>query len=68
MTRSERRNAEVRAGLTPLAPGERPWAIVVVDAVSPRWSALGNLVAFAGRRQDRRQAPGSRRDRRLLAC
>jgi hypothetical protein len=28
-SRSEQRNAAVRAGLTPLAPGERPWPITV---------------------------------------
>jgi hypothetical protein len=34
MTRSQRRDAAVRAGLTPLAPGERPGVIVVSTLVA----------------------------------
>jgi hypothetical protein len=33
-SRSEERNAAVRAGLTPLAPGERPWPIKVSAAIA----------------------------------
>jgi hypothetical protein len=46
MSRSERRNAEVRAGLTPLKPGERPWPILVSAGVAAVL-ALANLIAFA---------------------
>lgn len=45
MTRSERRDAEVRAGLTPLEPGERPGAIVAGAIISLLVGA-GQLVAF----------------------
>lgn len=46
MTRSQRRDAQVRAGLTPLRPGERPGAIVVASLVAGLLG-LGNLGAFA---------------------
>ena len=46
MTRSQRRDAEVRAGLTPIAPGERPGAIVAGAVISLLVGA-GQLVAFA---------------------
>jgi uncharacterized membrane protein (DUF2068 family) len=39
-SRSEQRDAAVRATLTPLAPGERPWVIVVGAALA----ALSGLV------------------------
>lgn len=39
-SRSEQRNAAVRAALTPLAPGERPWVITVGAALA----ALNGLV------------------------
>jgi hypothetical protein len=44
-SRSEARNAEVRAALRPLAPGERPWAIVASSAVAAAL-ALANLIAW----------------------
>ena len=46
MSRTERRNAEVRAGLVPMTAGERPWPIVV-SAVLAGVVGVGNLVAFA---------------------
>ncbi len=45
MSRSEKRNAEVRAGLVPMRPGERPRPIVVSAAIAGV-VGLGNLVAF----------------------
>jgi hypothetical protein len=45
MSRSQRRDAEVRAGLTPLGPGERPGAIVA-GAIISLLVGLGQLVAF----------------------
>jgi hypothetical protein len=44
--RAEQRNAEARAQLRPLAPGERPRALVVAAAVAALL-AIANLVAFA---------------------
>jgi hypothetical protein len=44
-SRSERKNAEVRAALTPLAPGERPWAVVASSVVAAGL-ALANLIAW----------------------
>jgi hypothetical protein len=44
-SRSERKNAEVRAALRPLAPGERPW-IVVVSSLVAAALALANLIAW----------------------
>jgi hypothetical protein len=46
-SRSERRNAAVRATLTPLAPGERPWPIVV-GALLAALSGLVQLGLFIG--------------------
>jgi hypothetical protein len=46
MTRSQRRDAEVRAGLTPIRPGERPGAIVVATAIAAL-IGVGNIVAWA---------------------
>jgi hypothetical protein len=46
LTRSQRRDAEVRAGLTPIDPGDRPGAIIVGSAVAAALG-LGNLIAFA---------------------
>lgn len=43
--RSRRRDEQVRAGLTPLARGERPWPIVV-GALLAAASGLGNLAAW----------------------
>ncbi|MGI8507593.1 MAG: hypothetical protein ACR2MK_12490 [Solirubrobacteraceae bacterium] len=45
MTRSQRRDAQIRAGLTPFRPGERPGVIVVASIVAGLLG-LGNLVAF----------------------
>jgi hypothetical protein len=45
LTRSQRRDAEARASLTPLAPGERPAAIVLCAAVAAVL-ALANVIAF----------------------
>jgi hypothetical protein len=46
MTRSQRRDAQVRAGLTPIEAGQRPGAIVV-GALIAGLVGLGNLIAFA---------------------
>ena len=45
-SRSERRNAQIRAGLIPMGSGERPWPIMV-SAVLAGVVGLGNLIAFA---------------------
>lgn len=45
MSRSEQRNAALRATLTPFAPGERPWAIKV-GAVLAALSGLVQLILF----------------------
>ena len=45
MTRSQRRDAAVRAGLVPMRPGERPTAIVIASVVAGLLG-LGNLVAY----------------------
>jgi hypothetical protein len=44
-SRSEARNAEVRAALKPLAAGERPW-VVVVSSLVAAGLALANLIAW----------------------
>jgi hypothetical protein len=44
--RSEQRNAAVRAKLSPIAPGERPWP-VTASAVLAGLIGLGNLIAYA---------------------
>jgi len=44
-SRSEERNAAVRATLTPLAPGERPWAVTVGSLVAALLGAA-NLTAY----------------------
>jgi hypothetical protein len=46
-SRSEERNAAVRAALTPLAPGERPWPILVSVAIAAVLSVV-NLGLFIG--------------------
>jgi hypothetical protein len=46
MTRSQRRDAQVRAGLTPIEPGRRPGAIVIGTLLAAA-VGLGNLIAFA---------------------
>jgi hypothetical protein len=43
--RSQRRDAQARARLSPLAPGERPWPIVVGTLLTAA-SGLGNLIAW----------------------
>jgi hypothetical protein len=45
-SRSEQRNAEVRAHLKPLGPGERPPAVTVA-AIVALLLAFGNLIAYA---------------------
>jgi hypothetical protein len=45
-SRSEQRNAEARAKLKPLAPGERPGAVTVA-AVVALVLGVGNLIAYA---------------------
>lgn len=45
VSRSQRRDAEVRAGLTPIGPGERPAAIVVA-AIVAGLVGVGQLIAF----------------------
>jgi len=44
-TRSERRDAAVRATLTPLAPGERPW-VITVGALLAAISGVTQLILF----------------------
>ena len=44
--RSEERNAELRAGLRPLEPGERPVPLVVAS-VAAALLAVANLVGLA---------------------
>jgi uncharacterized membrane protein (DUF2068 family) len=44
-SRSEERDAAVRATLTPFAPGERPWAIVVA-ALLAALSGISQLILF----------------------
>ena len=46
LSRSQRRDAEARANLVPLAPGERP-GVVVVATVAAAALALAALVPFA---------------------
>ena len=45
-SRSEARNSAVRATLTPLAPGERPWPIVA-GVILTALAGVGNLIAYA---------------------
>ena len=47
VSRSEQRNAAIRATLTPLAPGERPWSIII-GAVLAALSGLVQLGLFLG--------------------
>jgi uncharacterized membrane protein (DUF2068 family) len=44
-SRSEQRDAAVRATLTPLAPGERPW-VITVGALLAAASGVSQLVLF----------------------
>lgn len=46
LSRSQRRDAQVRAGLTPIRAGERPGAIVAATVVAALLG-LANLIAFA---------------------
>jgi hypothetical protein len=46
LSRSEQRNAEARAKLAPLAPGQRPPAVTVA-AVIALALGIGNLIAYA---------------------
>jgi uncharacterized membrane protein (DUF2068 family) len=45
VSRSERKDAAVRATLTPLAPGERPWPLIV-GALLAALSGLVQLILF----------------------
>jgi hypothetical protein len=45
-SRSEERNAAVRAALVPLAPGERPWPVIVSAGIATL-AAASNLIAYA---------------------
>ena len=45
-SRTEARNAAIRATLTPLAPGERPWALKIAAAIAV-FIGGGDLVAVA---------------------
>jgi thiamine-phosphate pyrophosphorylase len=45
--RTEAQNAAARARLEPLAPGERPWPLLVAVAVAAL-AALANLIAYLG--------------------
>jgi hypothetical protein len=45
-SRSERRNQAVRATLTPLRPGERPW-VITVGALLAGLNGLAQLILFA---------------------
>ena len=45
VSRSEQRNAAVRATLTPLAPGERPW-VITVGATLAALNGLVQLILF----------------------
>jgi thiamine-phosphate pyrophosphorylase len=45
--RTEAQNAAARARLEPLAPGERPWPLLVAVAVATL-AALANLIAYLG--------------------
>lgn len=55
-SRSELREAEARAGLQPLAPGERPTAVTVAAVVAALIGAA-NLALFAGGYEIRGQEP-----------
>jgi hypothetical protein len=56
--RSEERNARVRATLTPLAPGERPPALVVAAALAAAL-AIANVAAWAAGLDVEGQRPGA---------
>jgi hypothetical protein len=56
--RAEARNAEARAKLTPLEPGERPPALVVACVVAALL-AVANLVALVAGLDVRGQEPGA---------
>lgn len=45
VSRSQRRDAEVRAALTPLAPGERP-PVIIVSALVAAGLGLANLISY----------------------
>jgi hypothetical protein len=45
VSRSERRNAEIRAGLTPISPGDRP-GVIIAGTVICALIGVGQLVAF----------------------
>ncbi|MEA2178671.1 MAG: hypothetical protein QOG77_1968 [Solirubrobacteraceae bacterium] len=47
--RTEWRNEEIRSGLEPLAPGERPQAVTIAAAVALGMAALNLVAALSGR-------------------
>jgi hypothetical protein len=47
--RTEWRNEEIRAGLEPLAPGERPTVVTVAAIVALAMAALNVIAALSGR-------------------
>lgn len=55
--RGEAKNAEARAALTPLAPGERPRAVTVA-AIAALLLAVSNLIAFLAAGDDGGPADG----------
>jgi hypothetical protein len=58
MSRTERRNAEIRAGLTPIAAGQRPGAIIAGTLVAGL-IGLGQLVAFLAGMKIQGKTPAS---------
>jgi hypothetical protein len=57
-SRTERKNAEARAALEPLAPGERPRA-VTVGAIVTTVAATGNLIAYLAGGEIQGQRPAA---------
>jgi hypothetical protein len=56
MSRSELKNAEARANLKPLAPGERPLA-VAIGAIVTTVAAAANLILYLGGQEIQGQRP-----------
>jgi hypothetical protein len=50
MSRSQRRDAEARAQLEPLAPGERPWPVTVASGVAAVLAATNFILYTVGYR------------------
>lgn len=57
MSRSERRDAQLRAQLEPLAPGERPGAVVIATAVAALLG-IANVIAYAAGVKIQGRSPG----------